>query len=114
MRIIIKQLKTLIREAVKSDKKTFKNKLISQLEEAYQNIDIANEEDVYNILFEAVDFMLQEFCGIDPASMQTIDVLSEDEIIKLVEDWQTKKTNMLMKNIDQLPEATRTMLEDMF
>lgn len=135
MKITVRQLKRLIREAVgktnlgdrvrkldqrsaainnisirNNDKETIKNKLIAELEEAYKYSDITSEDEMHDILFAEPDFILDQFVDSDIAG-EIIDTSSEDEIAEIVSDWQQEKIDMLLEDFDELPRPLRKMLQ---
>lgn len=119
MKINLRQLKRLIREAVgktnlgdrvrkldqrsavinnisirNNTKEKFKNKLIAELEESFKYADITNKDRTHELLNEESDFILDKY--VDPYVVtEILDTLSEDEIVQVVSDWQNEKLDNL-------------------
>lgn len=135
MKITVKQLKRLIKEAVgktnlgdrvravdarsaainnisirNNSKEKFKNKLIAELEEAFKYSDRSNEDEMHDILMEEPDFILDKYVDSYVAT-EIFDTLTEDEIAQIVSDWQQEKIDMLIENFAELPRQLRKMLQ---
>ena len=119
MKITVRQLKRLIKEAVgkinlgdrvrkldqrsalinnisirNNTKEKFKNKLIVELEEAFKYSDITNQDSDHELLNEEPDVILDKY--VDPyVATEIIDTFSEDEIVQIVSDWQNEKLDNL-------------------
>ena len=112
MTITVMQLKRLIQEAVKNDKNSLKNKLIAELEDSYKDIDLQDEDDIYDILTAPFDEILNTQVEIS-ISKAIEAALSEDEIAEIIENWQQEKIDELMKNFHDLPISTQEILQDL-
>lgn len=134
MKITIRQLKRLIKEAVdktnlgdrvrkldqrsavinnisirNNDKETIKNKLSEQLEETFSELDMSDEDAMYGILFEKSDFILDRMVDADFAT-EVESVFSKREIAKIIADWQKNKIEELVEEME-IPRPLRKMLQ---
>ena len=134
MKITVRQLKRLIREAVgkinlgdrvrkldqrsavinnisirNNDKETIKNKLSEQLEETFSELDMSDEDAMYGILFEKSDFILDRMVDADFAT-EVESVFSKREIAKIIADWQKNKIEELVEEME-IPRPLRKMLQ---
>lgn len=114
MKITIRQLKRLIREAVEdstiNDNETIKNKLSEQLEETFSELDMSDEDAMYDILFEKSAFILDRMVDADFAT-EVESVFSKREIAKIIADWQKNKIEELVEEME-IPRPLRKMLQD--
>ena len=113
MKITIRQLKRLIREAVEdstiNDNEIIKNKLSEQLEETFSELDMSDEDAMYDILFEKSDFILDRMVDADFAT-EVESVFSKREIAKIIADWQKNKIEELVEEME-IPRPLRKMLQ---
>lgn len=113
MKITIRQLKSLIREAVEdstiNDNETIKNKLSEQLEETFSELDMSDEDAMHDILFEKSDFILDRMVDADFAT-EVESVFSKREIAKIIADWQKNKIEELVEEME-IPRPLRKMLQ---
>ena len=100
MKITVRQLKRLIKEAIEdstiNDKEAIKNKLSEQLEETFSELDMSDEDAMYDILFEKSDFILDRMVDADFAT-EVESVFSKREIAKIIADWQKNKIEELVE-----------------
>ena len=113
MKITIRQLKRLIKEAIEdstiNDKEAIKNKLSEQLEETFSELDMSDEDAMYDILFEKSDFILDRMVDADFAT-EVESVFSKREIAKIIADWQKNKIEELVEEME-IPRPLRKMLQ---
>ena len=113
MKITVRQLKRLIREAIEdstiNDKEAIKNKLSEQLEETFSELDMSDEDAMYDILFEKSDFILDRMVDADFAT-EVESVFSKREIAKIIADWQKNKIEELVEEME-IPRPLRKMLQ---
>ena len=113
MKITVRQLKRLIKEAVEdstiNDNETIKNKLSEQLEETFSELDMSDEDAMYDILFEKSDFILDRMVDADFAT-EVESVFSKREIAKIIADWQKNKIEELVEEME-IPRPLRKMLQ---
>lgn len=113
MKITVRQLKRLIKEAIEdstiNDKEAIKNKLSEQLEETFSELDMSDEDAMYDILFEKSDFILDRMVDADFAT-EVESVFSKREIAKIIADWQKNKIEELVEEME-IPRPLRKMLQ---
>ena len=117
MKITVRQLKRLIREAIEdstiNDKEAIKNKLSEQLEETFSELDMSDEDAMYDILFEKSDFILDRMVDADFAT-EVESVISKREIAKIIADWQKNKINTCTSTYIIIIISSNKLIENRF
>ena len=110
MKFSVKNLKPFVKVAVNNIKEEIISQLIAQLESAYQYADMTNEDNMYNILLEEPDTILNNQVDSDIVS-DVMHLLKKNEIAEIVGYWQQEKIDMLIEDFDELPRTLRKLLQ---
>ena len=125
MKITVRQLKRLIKEAVaddniciNDDQIEIKNRLFADLEvefadleEAFTESDMLDASDIQNLLTRKYDFVLYHFVDMDLAE-EVKDYFYSQQRKALVKIWQKNKIESLLQKYADLPESLQKVVKD--